>query len=86
MKINQYALDAIRDAELTGENIAGLFEKMANAVDAVTAPGGLLVLNYMDPNNLPAEGEFVPTITLGLKPFTLRPPEPEARPTGKEEQ
>lgn len=74
MAINQYALESIRSAALTGENLAGLFEKMASGVGVVDSPGGLLILNYMDPQNLPAEGELVPTITLALKPFTLKWP------------
>ena len=74
MQINQHALEAIRNAALTGENLASLFEKMAGGTDAVGAPGGLLILNYLDPDNLPVEGEFVPTITLALKPFTRRRP------------
>lgn len=74
MPINQHALEAIRGAALTGENFAGLFEKMAGSVEIVTSSGGLLILNYIDPQNLPAEGELVPTITLALKPFTLRRP------------
>lgn len=74
MPINQHALKSIRSAALTGENLAGLFEKMADSVEIVASPGGLLILNYMDPQNLPAEGELVPTITLALKPFTFRRP------------
>ena len=74
MPINQHALEAIRRAALTGENFAGLFEKMAGSVEIATSSGGLLILNYIDPQNLPAEGELVPTITLALKPFTLRQP------------
>ena len=74
MLINQHALEAIRGAALTGKNLAELFEKMAGGVEVVASPGGLLILNYMDPQNLPAEGELVPTITLALKPFTLKRP------------
>lgn len=83
MPINQHALKAIRGAALTGENLAGLFERMADSTEMVAAPAGLLILNYIDPRNLPAEGELVPTITLALKPFTkgrprdLMPPKSE---------
>jgi hypothetical protein len=74
MGINKFALNAIRGAAITGENIASLFERMADGTLGVSSSGGLLVLNYMEPNQLPAEGELVPTITLALKPFTLRRP------------
>lgn len=81
MPINQHALESIRNAALTGENLAGLFEKIANGVGVVDSPGGLLILNYMDPQNLPAEGELVPTITLALKPFTLKRPKTTTSPS-----
>jgi len=72
--INHHALEAIRNAAFTGKNLAGLFEKMANSTEIVASSGGLLILNYIDPQNLPVEGELVPTITLALKPFTLQRP------------
>ncbi len=74
MAINQHALESIRNAAITGKNFAGLFEKMASDIEIVGSPGGLFILNYMDPENLPTEGELVPTITLALKPFTLKQP------------
>lgn len=81
MVINQKALNTIRGSAITGPNLADLFEKMAKGVETVGSPGGLLILSYIDPVNMPKEGELVPTITLALKPFTLRqPPAPE--PTG----
>lgn len=74
MKINQQALEAIRDSAITGPNLAALFKKMAAGVETVGSPGGLLILSYIDPQSMPAEGELVPTLTLALKPFTLRRP------------
>jgi len=84
-QIHQKALEAIRNAALTGENFALLFERMATGLAGVASPGGLLVLNYLDPNQMPEEGELVPTITLALKPFTLRQPLRPASRKPKEE-
>ncbi len=72
MKINQQSLDAIRGSEITGENLANLFEKMAAGIESVDSPSGLLILSYIDPKIMPAEGELIPTLTLALKPFTLK--------------
>ncbi len=69
MVINQHTLDSIRNANLTGPNFATLFKQLAEGNETMDAPGSLLVLSYMDLENLPAEGELVPTITLALKPF-----------------
>lgn len=78
MPINQHALESIRHAAITGENVAALFEKMALGAQGVGSSGGLFVLSYLDPDQLPDEGELVPTITLALKPFTRRqPPKPD---------
>lgn len=77
MNINQKALKAIRDSGISGPRLADLFEKMSVGTKAVGSPGGLLILSYIDPVNMPKEGELVPTITLALKPFTTRPPVPE---------
>jgi len=77
MKINQKALDAIRGSAISGPPLADLFEKMSAGTEAVGSPGGLMILSYIDPANLPEEGELVPTITLALKPFTTRPPIPK---------
>lgn len=85
MKINQQALNAIRGSAITGENLAQLFEKMAAGVETVGSPGGLLILSYIDPKSMPAEDELVPTLTLALKPFTLRQPAPEEKQDGKHE-
>lgn len=74
MIINQKALDTIRDSAISGPRLADLFEKMSAGTEAVGSPGGLLILSYIDPVNMPEEGELVPTITLALKPFTTRPP------------
>lgn len=74
MNINQRALEAIRGSEITGTNLANLFERMATGITTVGSPGGLLILSYIDPINMPKEGELVPTLTLALKPFTLRSP------------
>jgi len=79
MEINQQALDAIRGSAITGENLAQLFEKMAAGIETVRSPGGLLILSYIDPKSMPAEGELVPTLTLALKPFTLRQPASEEK-------
>ena len=68
--INQPALEAIRKADLTGKNFADLFEQMTKGTEGVGAFGGLLILDYT--NQLPEEGELVPTITLALKPFTTK--------------
>lgn len=73
--INSHALEAIRTSQITGPNLADLFEKMTNGTLAVGSSGGLLILNYLNPDQLPSEGELVPTITLALKPFTTRKPE-----------
>lgn len=70
--IHQHAIEAIRKANLTGENFASLFEQMTKGTEGVGAFGGLLILDYTDSNHLPAEGELVPTITLALKPFTTK--------------
>jgi len=78
MPINQHSLESIRHAAITGENIASLFEKMALGAQGVGSSGGLFVLSYLDPEQLPEEGELVPTITFALKPFTRRqPPRPD---------
>jgi len=68
MKINKFAIEAIRNADFTGENVAALFEKMA--IGAMDSTGSLLILSYVDPDRLPEEGELVPTITFALKPFS----------------
>jgi hypothetical protein len=70
--INQHALDAIRTAALTGPNIAAQFERMAVGAQGVGSSGGMFILSYLDPEQLPEEGELVPVITLSLKPFTTR--------------
>jgi len=78
MEINQQALDAICGSAINGPNLAALFKKMAAGIETVDSPSGLLILSYIDPKSLPEEGELVPTLTLALKPFTLRqPPTPE---------
>lgn len=74
MNINKQALEAIRRSAISGENLVKLFEKMASGIETVGSPGGLLILSYIDPTNMPEEGELVPTITVALKPFTLRQP------------
>jgi len=77
MNINFLALEAIRCSQITGARLAGVFEKMAVGTEAVGSPSGLLILSYIDSENMPKEGELVPTITLALKPFTTRLPKPE---------
>lgn len=74
MNVNQKALEAIRHSGITGARLANLLEQMATGTEAVGSPGGLLILSYIDPANMPKEGELAPTITLALKPFTTRPP------------
>lgn len=83
MPINELALSAIHSAALSGPNIARQFRRMAEGTEGVGSSGGMLILNYIDPNQLPKEGELVPVITLSLKPFTTRrpKPEPEAEPS-----
>ncbi len=83
MKINQQALEAIRRSKITGENLAKLFERMAAGISTVGSPGGLLILSYIDSKSMPTEGELVPTITVALKPFTLRPSPPETGSVGE---
>jgi len=80
MPINEHALNAIRTADLTGPNVAALFERMTVGAQGVGSSGGMFILNYLDPDQLPVEGELVPVITLSLKPFTVRrqPPRPIA--------
>jgi len=70
--INQHALEAIRASELSGANIAELLERMAAETEQIGSSGGLFILSYLDPDQLPEEGELVPTITLALKPFSLK--------------
>jgi len=76
MPINEYALRAIRTADLTGENIADLFERMVCGTQGVGSSGGMFILNYIDPEALPEDGELIPVITLALKPFTTKTPVP----------
>jgi len=83
MDINFLALEAIRCSQITGARLAGVFEKMATGTKAVGSSGGLLILSYIDPANMPKEGELVPTVTLALKPFTTRLPQPEPEPEGE---
>lgn len=70
--INEHALNAIRTAAISGPNLAGLFERMAIGAQGVGSSGGMFILSYLDPDQLPEEGELVPTITLSLKPFTTK--------------
>ena len=72
MNISQVALNAIRESQLSGPNVAALFERMAENVTVISSQGGLLILSYLPPEVLPPEGELVPTITLALKPFSMR--------------
>jgi hypothetical protein len=72
MPINNYALATIRQSGITGTDFADLFEQLAASMEKTDSSAGLLVLNYMSPDQLPAEGELVPVVTLALKPFTLR--------------
>lgn len=72
MPINDYALTTIRQSGMTGADFADLFEQLAVSMAKTDSSAGLLVLNYMSPDQLPAEGELVPVVTLALKPFTLR--------------
>lgn len=76
MNISQVALNAIRESQLSGPNVAALFERMAENAATVASQGGLLILSYLPPEVLPSEGELVPTITLALKPFSMRRLEP----------
>lgn len=77
MAINQHALEAIRTAALTGPNLAAQFERMAVGAQGVGSSGGMFILNYLDPDQLPEEGELIPVITLSLKPFTTRRQAPQ---------
>ena len=77
MLINPKALNAICGSPISGPQLADLFARMATGIETVGSPGGLLILSYVDPANMPEEGELVPTITLALKPFTTRPPVPK---------
>lgn len=81
--INKHALQAIRAAALTGPNIAAQFERMAIGTEGVGSSGGLFILSYLDPEQLPSEGELVPTITLALKPFTTKRITPEKSETSE---
>ncbi len=72
MPINNQILDTIRQADLSGANIAELFEQLAVSMAKTDSSAGLLILQFIRQEQLPAEGELVPTLTLALKPFTYR--------------
>lgn len=80
MKLNDAAIKAIYNSDISGPALVGVFEKMAQGLLGVNAPGGMLNLNFNPPDTLPEEGDLIPVITLALRPFrNLRPQRPPER-------
>ena len=77
VKLNDAAMQAIHNSDISGPALVGVFEKMAQSLLGVKAPGGMLNLNYLPPGIMPEEGDLIPVITLALRPFrNLRPARP----------
>lgn len=80
MKLNDAAMQAIHNSDINGPALVRVFEKMAQGLLEVRAPGGMLNLNYLPPDTMPEEGDLIPVITLALrsfrnlKPARLHPP------------
>jgi len=80
VKLNDAAVKAIYNSDISGPALVGVFEKMAQGLLGVNAPGGMLNLNFIPPDTLPEEGDLIPVITLALRPFrNLRPQHPPER-------
>jgi len=79
--LNKQAIEALRNSDITGPALVDVFEKMAQGLIGLGAPGGMLNLNFIPPGVMPAEGELIPVITLAVRPFfnltkrRLAPPE-----------
>lgn len=86
--LNQRAIEALRNSDITGPALVDVFEKMAQGLIGMNAPGGMLNLNFIPPDTIPAEGELVPIITLALRPFhnfTRPKPRPPVAPAGPQD-
>lgn len=77
MKLNDAAMQAVYHSDISGPALVSVFEKMAQGLLGVKAPGGMLNLNYLPPDTMPEEGDLIPVITLALRPFrNLKPTRP----------
>lgn len=68
MPIYDKAMDRLRQAPMSGEGTANIFEVIAAQLDATGACGAAFTLNWVPPGEVVPEGVLLPEITLRLVP------------------
>ena len=68
MKIQPEALEMIRNAPITGERLASLFEKMAAEHTEMGGASGVKTIDYQQPGGTVDEQTVIPQLVLILRP------------------
>jgi len=74
MKINEQALDKIRQAPMTGESFVKLAESLMGTLELTGAVETSLSLDYQHDDVKVVPGDLIPCITLSLRQATIKCP------------